>query len=67
MEMEKSEFYNSYENSDMENKDQTSFYDNVSDFIFGYGESWKLLTQEEYEAEVATMDGWTKLLYEWFA
>ena len=44
-----SEFYNSYENSDMEKKDQTNFYDNVSDFIFGYGESWKLLTQEEYD------------------
>ena len=44
-----SEFYNSYENSDMEQKDQSNFYDNVSDFIFGYGESWKLLTQEEYD------------------
>lgn len=44
-----SEFYNSYENSDMEQKDQSIFYDNVSDFIFGYGESWKLLTQEEYD------------------
>jgi hypothetical protein len=44
-----SEFYNSYENSDMDEKDQSNFYDNVSDFIFGYGESWKLLTQEEYD------------------
>ena len=25
------------------------------------------ITQEEYEAEVASMDGWTTLLYEWFA
>ena len=44
-----SEFYNTYENSEMTEKDQLNFYENISDFIFGHGESWKLLTQDEYD------------------
>jgi hypothetical protein len=43
-----SEYYNTYENSEMSNSDQVNFYDSISDFIFGYGETWKLMNLEEY-------------------
>lgn len=43
-----SEYYNTYENSEMSNSDQVNFYENISDFIFGYGETWKLMNSEEY-------------------